>query len=99
MLRNYDEMRTKDAQILNQLGKPFNSDEYIDKSTNLFKFILNKLNFIHRKIESENNNKLNNLIEEFRYNLVNPSIDEISLTIIEELNLLEEYVAKAKEDN
>ena len=34
---------------------------------------------------------LYNLIEEFKYNLINPSIDEISTLIIEELDLLEEY--------
>ena len=97
VLRNYDEIRTKDAQVLNQLGKSFNSDEYIEKSTNLFKLILNKLNIIHQNIESQKNYKLNNLIEEFRYNLVNPSIDDISATIIEELNLLEEFITKAKD--
>ena len=96
VLRNYDEIRTKDAQILNQLGKSFNSNEYIDKSTNLFKLILNKLNIIHPKIEAQTNYKLNNLIEELKYNLINPSIDEISTAIIEELDLLEEYVTKVK---
>ena len=46
MLRNYDENRTKDALILNYLGKSFNSNEYYDKSMSLFKLILNKLNNI-----------------------------------------------------
>ena len=99
VFRNYDETRTKDAQILNQLGKSFNSNEYIDKATNLFKLILNKLNIIHPKINSEKNYKLNNLIEEFKYNLIEPSIDEISTVIIEELDLLEEYITKVKEDS
>ena len=98
VFRNYDETRTKDAQILNQLGKSFNSNEYIDKATNLFKLILNKLNIIHPKINSQKNYKLNNLIEEFKYNLIDPSIDEISTVIIEELDLLEEYITKMKED-
>ena len=98
VFRNYDETRTKDAQILNQLGKSFNSNEYIDKATNLFKLVLNKLNIIHLKINSQKNYKLNNLIEEFKYNLVDPSIDEISTVIIEELDLLEEYITKMKED-
>ena len=35
-------MRTKDAQILNQIGKTINTNEYIDKSLNLYKIILNK---------------------------------------------------------
>jgi uncharacterized CHY-type Zn-finger protein len=97
VLRNYDEIRTKDAQILNQIEKKsFNSDEFIDKSKSLFKLILNKLNNIHPMIESEKNYKLNNLVEEFQYNLINPSIDEISTAILEEIDLLEEYISKIK---
>ena len=65
---NYDEIRTKDAQLLNQADKSFNSNEYIDKSMNLFQIVLNKLNIIHPKIESQINYKLKNLIEEFKYN-------------------------------
>ena len=41
---------------------------------NLFQIVLNKLNIIHPKIESQNNYKLNNLIEEFKYNLINPQL-------------------------
>ena len=96
VFRNYDETRTKDAQILNQAKKSFNSDEYLDKSMNLFQIVLNKLNIIHPKIESQKSYKLNNLIEEFKYNLINPSIDEISTVLIEELDLIEEYITNEK---
>ena len=89
VLRNYDEMRTKDAQILNQLDKNFNSNEYIDKSISLFKLILSKLNIIHPKIESQKNYKINNLIEELKHNIMNPSIEEISTAIIEELDIID----------
>ena len=81
--RNHDENRTQDAEILSQLGKNFNPDEYSKKSINLFKIIINKLNNIHSVIESQQNVKLNNLNEEFKSNLINPSIDEISSIIIE----------------
>ena len=94
--RNYDEVRTKDAQMLNQLGKSFSSDKYITKSMSLFNIIVNKLNTIHQKIETQKNYKLNNLIDEFRYYAVNPSIDDISTAIIEELDLLEEYFTNVK---
>ena len=40
---------------------------------NLFQIVLNKLNIIHPKIESQKNYKLKNLIEEFKHNLINPS--------------------------
>ena len=96
VLRNYDENRTKDALILNYLGKSFNSNEYYDKSMSLFKLILNKLNVIHLKIESQKNYNLNNLVEEFRYSIINPSLDEISTAIVEELDILEEYISNKK---
>ena len=90
-LRNYDEMRTKDALIYNQLGKSLNPNDYMYKSMNLFKFILNKLNAIHPKITPQKNYNLNNLIEVLKYNITNPSIDEISKVIAEELNIIEKY--------
>ena len=96
VLRNYDEMRTKDALILNQLEQNFNSIEYIDKLMSFFRLILNKLNNIHTKIESQKNFQLNNLIEELRYNIINPSIDEISKVIIDELDILDEYITNKK---
>ena len=92
VFKNYDEIRTRDAEILNRAGKTFNSDEYTEKSQSLFKIILNKLHDIHPLIESQKSYKLNNLIEEFKSNIKNPSIDEISIAIIEELDLLKEYL-------
>ena len=96
ILTNYEEIRAIDAQILNQMGKKFNSDEYIDKSRKLYINILNKLSTLHLMIEQQKNYKINNLIEEFRYNIINPSIEEISTAIIDELDLLEEYIINAK---
>ena len=60
---------------------------------NLFKFILNKLNSIHPKIEPHTNFKLNNLIEELNYNIINSSIEEISKVIAEELDIVEYYIS------
>ena len=94
--RNHDENRTKDAEILNQIGKSSNSDEYTDKTSSLFKLIINKLNGIHSKLEFKKNNKLYNLVEEFKSKLSVPSIDEISNVIVEELELLEEYIGESK---
>ena len=45
------------------------------------------MNIIHSKINTQTNYKLNNLIDEFKYNLINLSIDEISTVLIEELDL------------
>ena len=50
-----------------------------------------------KKIESQINYKLKNLIDEFKYNLKNPSIDEISTVLIEELDLIEEFIINTKQ--
>ena len=96
VLKNFDENRTKDAEIINQLGKTFNSDAYINKSQNLYNLILNKLKDIHPLIEQQKSYKLNNLIEEFKSNIKFPEIDEISIAIIEELDLIKEYIENSK---
>ena len=92
VLLNYDENRTKDAQFMNQMGKAFNQNEFTKQSMNLFNIILNKLNGIHSLIENQKNYKLSNLIQEFQYNSFNSNITEISTAIIEELDLLEEFL-------
>jgi len=96
VLLNYDEDRTKAAEILNQAGKSYDLNEFTEKTTNLFKLIINKLNDMHPLIEIQKNYKLYNLIEEFKSRLVIPSIEEISKVIIEELDLLKEYIENSK---
>ena len=76
--RNHDENRTKEVEILNQLGKSFNIDEYTDKSLTLFKLIVTKFKDMHTFLEFDESYKLNNLIEEFKSNVIHPSIDDIS---------------------
>ena len=94
--RNHEENRTKDVAILNQIGKSFNLDEYADKSLTLFKIIVNKLNSMHSFLKFDKSYKLDNLIEEFKSNLINPSLDDISAVIVEELELLDEYIKQTK---
>jgi len=98
VLRNFDEMRTKDALIYNQLGKSSNSNsnDYMHKSMSLFKFIINKLYTIHPKITPQINYNLNNLIEILKYNITNPSIEEISKVIVQELDIIEKYITNTK---
>ena len=93
---NYDEERTKAAEILNQAGKSFDFNEYTEKTINLFQVVLNKLNDMHPLIENQKNYKLFNLVEEFKSRLMFPSLDEISSVIIEELDLLKEYIENSK---
>ena len=60
VLLNYDEDRTKAAEILNQAGKSYDINEYTEKTTNLLKLIINKLNDMHSLIEIQKNYKLYN---------------------------------------
>ena len=92
---NHEENRTNEAVMLNQIGRNFNQNEFTKKSLSLFKIILNKLNTIHSLIQSQKNNNLNNLIDEFKSDLSNPPIDEISNVIIEELEFIEKYIGNS----
>ena len=92
--RNHDEDRTEEAEILNKVHKFSSSNEYSQKSANLLRIILKRFNDMHSLIDHQKNNKLNELIEQFASNLFDPSIDDISIAILEELEFLEEYIEK-----
>ena len=100
----------KDKKINELKNKGINQNElikryetYIKQSIYLLKMILNKINSIHRLLNSQSNNELNNLIESFPLNLENLNIDEISNVINEELelfknNLKNKNINKLKEE-
>ena len=81
---------------MNRLDKSFNADEFTDKSLTLFKLLVNKFKSMHSFLEFDESYKLNNLIEEFKSNVIHPSIEDISTVIVEELELLDEYIKQAK---
>ena len=98
VLLNFDANRTKDAEILNQMTNKFNPDEFTKKSFILFKKVIKKINKIHSLMGSNKNEKLLNLVEKFESKLINPSIDEISTVIIDELKLIKEFIVNIKKD-
>ena len=62
-------------------------EKYIIKTIDLFKIILNKIYSIHNLLNSQNNNKLKNLIDVYPLNIENLNINEISNVINEELDM------------
>ena len=63
-------------------------ENYMEKTFQTFKNILSKMNFMHSSLKSENNNKLNDLINNYPLNLENLNLDNISNIIDEELAYL-----------
>ena len=67
--------------------------EYFEKTSNLFKNILNKINEIHSLIIPEINNKLLEFLKkELSSNISNIPIDDISNVIFEEFEELKKYI-------
>ena len=62
-------------------------EKYITKTIDLFKIILNKIYSIHNLLNSQNTNKLKNLIDVYPLNIENLNINEISNVINEELDM------------
>ena len=70
--------------IIEKLLKKY--ENYINETIEIFKNILNKINNIHNLMKLENNNKINNLLNNFPLNIKNLNINAISTAINEELD-------------
>ena len=74
----------------NQIIKKY--ENYINKTIEIFKNILDKMNSIHSLMKLENNNKLNDLINAYPFNLENLNLDELSIIINEEFHQYENFI-------
>ena len=72
-------------------------EKYITKTIDLFKIILNKIYSIHNLLNSQNNNKLKNLIDVYPLNIENLNINEISNVINEELDMFKNKLKEKSE--
>jgi len=66
-------------------------EDYINKTIETFRNILNKINDMHIMLKLENNNQLNNLVEKYPLNVDNLNIDDISNIINKELDNFNKY--------
>ena len=88
----------KDKKINELLGKINNNEliniyqNYIKKTIEIFKNVLNKINSIHSLLKFKVNNKLNDILTNFPLNLNNLEVDDISNIINEELEQFENYI-------
>ena len=72
-------------------------EKFIIKTIDLFKIILNKIYSIHNLLNSQNNNKLKNLIDVYPLNIENLNINEISNVINEELDMFKNKLKEKSE--
>ena len=90
---DFKEMREKDADIMSQMNSgSLSPNQYIIKSNELFEKILLELNGIYSLINSNENQKLNDLINRIKNNITTPSIDDITIEILEQLKLIKNYI-------
>ena len=90
---DFEEMREKDADIMSQMNSgSLSPNQYIIKSNELFEKILLDLNEIYSLIHSNENQKLNDLINRIKNNITTPSIDDITIEILDQLKLIKNYI-------
>ena len=95
---NYEENRKNEGEIMNQINELNNKNDkiteiikyyqkYLRKISKLLINVLNKISEINSIMQPGLiNKKLNNLIQNYSNNLINPEIDDISNVILEEFN-------------
>ena len=96
---DFDEIRKNDAEImdlLNQREEGSDYKQYISKTVEIYKKVLIKINEIHLLLSPEENEKIINLIKELTVNIINPPLDDISLIIFEELEMIDNYLKNMK---
>ena len=90
---DFKEMRENDADIMSQMNSgSLSTNQYIIKSNELFEKILLELNEIYSLINSNESQKLNDLINRIKNNITTPSIDDITIEILEQLKLIKNYI-------
>ena len=90
---NYEKNRRNEIEIINELNKnTISFNKYKEKTSNIFKGILYRLNEMHLRIKPEINEKLLNLTNSLSSDLKNSSLKDISTSIDDELNELKEFI-------
>ena len=97
---NYEKKRRNEIEIINELNKNIISyNKYKEKTSNIFKGILYKLNEMHSRIKPGINEKLLNLTNILSSDLKNPPLNDISITAGEELDELKEFIKSKNQNN
>ena len=74
-------------------------EKYIGKTIEIFKYILNYINSIHKLLKVENSEELDDLMKNYPLNFHNLEINEISYVIYEELRQLLIYLKNKNNTN
>ena len=97
---DFKETRENDANIMSQMNSgSLSPNEYIIKSNELFEKILRELNEIYSLINSTDNKKLTDLIDRIKNNISTPSIDDITIEIMEQLKYIKNYIKISPDNN
>ena len=90
---DFKEARENDANIMSQMNiGSLSQNDYIIKSNELFEKILRELNEIYSLINSTENKKLTDLINRIKNSISTPSIDDITIEIMEQLQYIKNYI-------
>ena len=91
--RDFEDIRLNDANIMSKMNEGFiNNNQYIEKSNKSFEKILIQLNEIYTLINSEENQKIKDLINRLKSYITKPSTDDITYEILEQLKFIKNYI-------
>ena len=96
---DFEETRENDANIMSHMNSgSLSENQYIIKSNELFGKILTELNEIYSLINSSENKNITDLIDRIKNNIPAPSINDITIEILEQLEYIKKYI-KIKSGN
>ena len=96
LLNKINELKEKENKQLVTITK---YENYINKTVEIFKAILSKMNIIHKTLKMKNDNILNKLINNYSLNIVNLDIKNISNVIYEELDIINGIINRQNQNN
>ena len=90
---DFKENRENDAYLMSRINdNSSGSNQYSEKSNESFEKILIQLNEIYTLINSEENQKIKDLINRLKSQITKPSIDDITCEILEQLKFINNYI-------
>ena len=90
---DFKENRENDAYLMSRMNdNSLNSNQYTEKLNESFEKILIQLNEIYTLINSEENQKIKDLINRLKSYITKPSTDDITYEILEQLKFIKNYI-------
>ena len=97
---DFKETRENDANIMSQMNKEaLSPNQYIIQSNELFKKIFIQFKEINSLMNSNEDKKINEFINRLKNNISTPSLDDVDIEIMDQLEKIKNYIKIKQENN